>query len=238
MCSAISRRTSTCSGGRRSKKSSHASHLPFDPALAEADALLEDFARFWDEEPSPLERRKLPTTLLERVCGSIVARPTAAPVRPLHPTMQRLNKPRAKRGVKGGSDGTPGATWQDHLQLWAVRADGSGRHAVTHAFPVDYGDSAVWVAADLKGTPAPKLRLISPPTNHTLATALPIVALAAEGKRAAVAQGFGSAEDFGSGGGRLGPIVVWDAGRRTTALVPVHGCGSAEEVLLAAGGVG
>ena len=109
MCSAISRRTSTCSGSRQSKKSSHASHLPFDPALAEADALIEDFARFWDEEPSPLERRKLPTTLLERVwqgCGSIVARPSAAPVRPLHPTMQRVSKPRAKRGVKGGSDGT------------------------------------------------------------------------------------------------------------------------------------
>jgi hypothetical protein len=131
-----------------------------------------------------------------------------------------------------------GATWQDHLQLWAMRADGSGRHPVTHAFPVDYGDSAVWVAADLKGTPAPKPRLVSLPANHTLTTALPIVALAAEGRRAAVAQGFGTAEDFGSGGGRLGPIVVWDPTRRTTALVPVHGCRSAEEVLLAAGRVG
>jgi hypothetical protein len=131
-----------------------------------------------------------------------------------------------------------GATWQDHLQLWAMRADGSDRHPVTHAFPVDYGDSAVWVAADLKGTPAPKLRLVSLPANHTLTTSLPIVALAAEGKRAAVAQGFGTAEDFGSRGGRLGPIVVWDPRRRTTALVPVHGCRSAEELFLAASQVG
>ena len=109
MCSAISRRTSTCSGSRQSKKSSHASHLPFDPALAEADALIEDFARFWDEEPSPLERRKLLATLLDRVWqdgGRIVA------VRPRQPfvryfrTMQRLNTPRARRGDKGGSDGT------------------------------------------------------------------------------------------------------------------------------------
>ena len=69
---------------------------PFDPALAEAEAFLEDFARFWDEEPSSLERRKLLATLLDRVWqdgGSIVA------VRPRQPfvryfrTMQRLNTP-------------------------------------------------------------------------------------------------------------------------------------------------
>ena len=82
---------------------------PIDPALAQAEALLEDFARFWDEEPSPLERRKLISTLLDRVWqdeGRIVA------VRPRKPfvryfrTMQRLNTPRRRRGVKGGSDGT------------------------------------------------------------------------------------------------------------------------------------
>jgi hypothetical protein len=27
---------------------------PIDPALDQAEALLEDFAGFWDEEPSPL----------------------------------------------------------------------------------------------------------------------------------------------------------------------------------------
>ena len=55
---------------------------PIDPALAQAEALLEDFARFWDEEPSPLERRKLISTLLDRVWqdgGRIVAvRPRTA----------------------------------------------------------------------------------------------------------------------------------------------------------------
>ena len=81
---------------------------PIDPALAEAEALLQDFAHFWDEEPSPLERRKLISTLLDRVWqdgGTIVA------VRPRQPfvryfrTMQRLNTPPKRRGVKGGSDG-------------------------------------------------------------------------------------------------------------------------------------
>jgi WD40 repeat protein len=131
-----------------------------------------------------------------------------------------------------------GATWQDHLQLWVVRSDGSGRHPVTHAFPVDYGDSAVWVGADLKGTAAPKLPLVSLPSARAITTALPIVALAADGERAAVVQGFGTAADFGDTGGRVGPIVVWDPRRRTTARLPVHGCGSADDVVLAAGRVG
>jgi hypothetical protein len=136
------------------------------------------------------------------------------------------------------TDLADGASWQDHLQLWVMRDDGSGRHPATHAFPVDWGESAVWVAADLKGTAAPKLPLLSLPTAQTITTELPIVALAAEGERAAVAQGFGTAADFGDTGGRLGPIVVWNPRRRTTALVPVHGCGSAYDVLLAAGRVG
>ena len=131
-----------------------------------------------------------------------------------------------------------GASWQNHLELWAMRAGGSDRHPVTHAFPVDYGDSAFWVDADLKGTPAPKPRLISLPRARTITTALPIVALAAERERAAVAQGFGTAADFGDTGGRVGPIVVWNPRRKTTARVPVHGCASAFDVLLAAGHVG
>ena len=82
---------------------------PFDAALAQAEALLDDFARFWSEEPSPLERRKLISTLLDRVWqddGRIVA------VRPRQPfvryfrTMQRLNTPPTRRGVKRGSDST------------------------------------------------------------------------------------------------------------------------------------
>ena len=131
-----------------------------------------------------------------------------------------------------------GATWQDHLQLWVMRSDGSGRHPVTHAFPVDYGDSADWVAADLKGTAAPKPSLVTLPSARVITTALPIVALAADGERAAVAEGFGTAADFGDTGGRVGPIVVWEPRRRITARLPVHGCGSVENVLLAAGRVG
>ena len=44
--------------------------------LSHDEALLDDFARFWDEEPSPLERRKLISTLFDRVWqdgGRIVA---------------------------------------------------------------------------------------------------------------------------------------------------------------------
>ena len=142
------------------------------------------------------------------------------------------------------TDVDAGATWQDHLQLWVMRADGSDRYPVTHTFPasyggsVDYGDSAVWVAADLKGTAAPKLPLVSLPTAHTTTTTLPIVALGVASERAAVAQGFGTAADFGDTGGRVGPIVVWDPTRRTTALVPAHGCASAEGLLLSTGRVG
>ena len=76
--------------------------------LSHDEALLDDFARFWDEEPSPLERRKLISTLLDRVSqdgGRIVA------VRPRQPfvryfrTMQRLTTPPRRRGVNSGSDG-------------------------------------------------------------------------------------------------------------------------------------
>ena len=79
---------------RQAIKEELARHVPpIDPALDQAEALLEDFAGFWDEEPSPLERRKLIATRLDRVWqdgGTIVA------VRPRQPfvryfrTMQRL----------------------------------------------------------------------------------------------------------------------------------------------------
>lgn len=106
MCSAISRRTSTCSGGRRSKKSSHASHLPFDPALAEADPLIEDFARFWDEEPSPLERRKPP-----RRCSNASGRTAApsSPVRPRHPFVQP-RRPATDAGFARTGTGVAGSS--------------------------------------------------------------------------------------------------------------------------------
>src|SRR5439155_20310539 len=72
------------------------------------------------------------------------------------------------------------------------------------------------------------------------ATSLPIVALAASGNRAAVAQGLGGPRDFR---GPFGPIVVWNPVRRAASQIRIPGCGSAYEVELAgvfltAGGVG
>jgi dipeptidyl aminopeptidase/acylaminoacyl peptidase len=123
-----------------------------------------------------------------------------------------------------------------HMQLWTMKADGTDRHPITHAFPVDSGaEAAVWVEATVKGTPAPRLPLVALPAARTTTTGLPIVALAAEGNRAAVAQGFGGPPGLRS---PLGPIVVWNRLRGTSVLVPVRGCGSAYDVLLAAGRVG
>ena len=68
-----------------------------------------------------------------------------------------------------------------------------------------------------------------------ITTDLPIVSLAAEGSQAAVAQGFGGIPPLRA---PLGPIVVWNRVRGTRVFVSVHGCGSAFDVLLAAGRVG
>jgi hypothetical protein len=49
---------------------------PTNPDLDRAHAILEDFARFWDAEPNPAERRKLVLSLFEQVWqkdGQIVA---------------------------------------------------------------------------------------------------------------------------------------------------------------------
>ena len=40
---------------------------PTDPDLDRAQAILEDFARFWDAEPNPAERRKLILSLFAQV---------------------------------------------------------------------------------------------------------------------------------------------------------------------------
>jgi len=123
-----------------------------------------------------------------------------------------------------------------HMQLWAMKADGTDKHPVTNAFPVDSGDEqAVWVKATLQGRPTSTLPLVSLPADRSTTTGLPIVALAAEASRAAVAQGFGGPPSLR---GPLGPIVVWNRVRGTSELVRVNGCGSAFDVLLVAGRVG
>jgi WD40-like Beta Propeller Repeat len=129
-----------------------------------------------------------------------------------------------------------GAALAQHLQLWTVKADGTDAQPVTHAFPVDYGaDEPAWVEATVEGTPPPSLPLVSLSATRTTTTRLPIVALAAEGDRAAVAQGFGGVP---GSHGSLGPLLVWDRLRGTTATVAVHGCGAVDDVLLVAGRVG
>jgi len=129
-----------------------------------------------------------------------------------------------------------GATPVDHMQLWRMKADGTERHPVTHAFPGGSEDElAVWVETTLTGTPAARLPLVSLSAAHTITTGLPLVSLAAEGNRAAVAEGFGGPPGLR---GPLGPIVVWNRIRGTSVRVPVRRCGSADDVLLAAGRVG
>jgi hypothetical protein len=129
-----------------------------------------------------------------------------------------------------------GAWPGDHMQIWTMKADGTDRQPVTHAFPVDRGAGvAVWVTAAVHGAAPPPLPLSSLAAVATTTTALPIVGLAAEGDRAAAAQGFGTRAEPHS---PLGPIVVWNRVRATRAPVAVRGCGSVYDVLLAAGRVG
>ena len=128
-----------------------------------------------------------------------------------------------------------------HNQLWTVRVDSSDQRPVTQGFPDDGSDDPdVWVAGTVIGTPAPRLPLVALRGTRTIATSLPIVALAASGNRAAVAQGLGGPRDFR---GPFGPIVVWNPVRSAAAQIRIPGCGSAYEVELAgvfftAGGVG
>lgn len=158
---------------------------------------------------------------------------------------ERLDDP-ANEGASWSPDGRRilyrrndlgyGAAPFDHMQLWTMNADGTHRQPLTRAFPVDPGsEAAVWVEATVKGKLAPKLPLVSLPAARTIATGLPIVSLAAEGDRAAVAQGFGGPPSLH---GPLGAIVVWNRVTGSTVRVPVHGCGSADDVLLSAGRVG
>jgi site-specific DNA recombinase len=79
---------------------------PTDPQLDRAEAMLADFSRFWESEPSPAERRKLVAGLFERVWqdgGEIVAvKPRAA----FLPYFQTAGHRPPKQGDRSGSDGT------------------------------------------------------------------------------------------------------------------------------------
>jgi WD40 repeat protein len=123
-----------------------------------------------------------------------------------------------------------GALSYDHLQLWAMRPDGSAQHAITHDFTPDWGEwTAQWVAAPLHGTHPPRLPLVSPPSAANVTTELPVVALGARGNHAAVATGFGSLQ--GVPHQPRGPIVLLSRGQRTGEL-PVRGCHSVDSVFV------
>src|SRR5207245_5795814 len=108
-----------------------------------------------------------------------------------------------------------------HNQLWTVKADGGDQHPATRAFPDDGSDDPdVWVAGTVTGTPAPRPPLVTLRGTRTIATSLPIVALAAFGHRAAVAQGLGGPRDCR---GPLGPIVVWNPVRISASPIPTLG---------------
>lgn len=81
---------------------------PTDPQLDQAAALLADFGRFWEIEPSPAERRKLLASLFERIWehgGTIVAVKPRAPFARYFYAAEALRRHHARGGAEGGSDG-------------------------------------------------------------------------------------------------------------------------------------
>jgi hypothetical protein len=75
---------------------------PIDPDIARAEALLDDFARFWEIEHNPAERQKLLTRLFDRVWQDGGAIVDAKPRARSHATSRQ----RTRRGATSGSDGT------------------------------------------------------------------------------------------------------------------------------------
>jgi chromatin segregation and condensation protein Rec8/ScpA/Scc1 (kleisin family) len=82
---------------------------PLDPQIERADAILRDFARFWEVEPKAAERRKLIASLFDRVWqdeGQIVA------VKPREPFLRYFQLAdevaQLRTGDNGGSKGGGG----------------------------------------------------------------------------------------------------------------------------------
>jgi hypothetical protein len=128
----------------------------------------------------------------------------------------------------------------EHVQLWTMRANGSGAHPLTHAFPPDAGEwnGPTWVAASLPGRPVPRPQLVALKPTKTLTTDRPVVSLSANGVHAAIAEGFGFFEYPGPigqprSGGPLGPIRLWNEATGATTRVVTHGCRHVPTVLLA-----
>jgi DNA invertase Pin-like site-specific DNA recombinase len=83
---------------------------PADPAIDQAKEVLADFARFWDLEDQPAERRKLLLSLFEQVWakeGQIVAIQPHEAFQPyFQATQQALEHRQESIGAEDGSDGT------------------------------------------------------------------------------------------------------------------------------------
>jgi hypothetical protein len=94
---------------------------PTDPQRDQAAALLADFGRFWEIEPSPAERRKLIAQLFERIWeqgGAIVAVKPRAAFAPYFQAADELARHRSECGAEGGSDGTRTRDlWRDRPAL-------------------------------------------------------------------------------------------------------------------------
>ncbi len=87
---------------------------PTDPDLDRAQAILEDFARFWDAEPEPAERRKLILSLFAQVWAKdneiVAVKPNPAFANYFTAASEaRTPHPKADAGdeaTNSGSDGT------------------------------------------------------------------------------------------------------------------------------------
>jgi hypothetical protein len=127
---------------------------PTDPDLGHAQALLENFARFWETETDPAERRKLLTALFEHIWqkdGTIIAiKPHAAFARYFTAATQAQAKhPKGnpdngvtKAGATGLEPAASGVTGRRSNQLsyapaWAedVEEDPPGRPRAFHSMP-------------------------------------------------------------------------------------------------------
>jgi hypothetical protein len=97
---------------------------PANPDLDRAQALLEDFARFWDAEPEPAERRKLILSLFAQVWAKdneiVAVRPNpafaqyftaASEVRATHPKADASSEA-TKAGATGLEPATSAVTGQ------------------------------------------------------------------------------------------------------------------------------
>jgi hypothetical protein len=83
---------------------------PSDPDIAKAEALLEDFARFWEIEHDPAERRRLLGRLFDRIWqdgGTIVAVKPRAPFVRYFPSRRGRGVPKAGATGLEPAGGTP-----------------------------------------------------------------------------------------------------------------------------------